>query len=432
MRLTPLRVEWDTMRKFVLGLVVLAFSSTGVLSSQKQVLVEIDDKVVTAHDLNGAVASSPFAVQMNTMDRDKQASLRGLLLKRLVGSRLLELEAEALNLDKTPAFKHDLDTYTNGLLFQKFLSMLKNTVKLTPKALKELRLQFKSEPDAYAAAKSAETSALYRALRLKTNRYLQGRYHVTLHADRIKPGITADTVLITGDGITVRYGDIVKVEDYPVTPRIEWLKNRLYEHAELVMMAKAAREEKMDVSSDVQVYKRERMPALMVSYLEKKWLSKKNVLRDYLKSHPAIAQIPTRWHIGQIVVDNEAQAQKLRREILNGKSLFELAGKFSIDPYGRSRNGDMGWIQEGKGHPLIEKSLKKLPNDKVSDVIRTAKGYHLITILERKPGETRTFAAIRDKIKQIYFSEKMTEFLKQAQKQHKVVWKVIAQNKPAK
>ena len=56
-------------------------------------------------------------------------------------------------------------------------------------------------------------------------------------------------------------------------PSIDWLQNRLFEHAELVMMAKAAREEKMDVSIQVQKYKNERVPALMIDHLEKKWIN---------------------------------------------------------------------------------------------------------------------------------------------------------------
>ena len=106
----------------------------------------------------------------------------------------------------------------------------------------------------------------------------------------------------------------------------------------------------------------------------------------------------------------------MRREIINGKSLFDLAGKVSIDPYGRARNGLMGWIQEGKGHPMIENAISGLADGEVSKVVHTSKGYHLITILERRPGETRSFAAIRDKVKQVYFSNKLTAYLQQLQK----------------
>ena len=145
---------------------------------------------MTAQDLKIAVASSPFAVQMNTMDRDKQASLRGLILKRLVGSRLLHIEAETLGLEKKPAFKRDLTGFTNGLLFHQFLNMLRETVKLPVKTLKEMRLIYKGQPDAYTAAKSAKISERYRSLRVETVKYLQDRYHIVLHQDQLKAGIT--------------------------------------------------------------------------------------------------------------------------------------------------------------------------------------------------------------------------------------------------
>ena len=406
---------------------MLGLSSGGTVAAQNQVLVKIDEEVVTAGDLNMAIASSPFAVQTNTMDRDKQASIRGLLLKKLVGSRLLEVEARALGLDKDPKFKREVEDFERGLLYDRYLDALREKARLSPDEKKKLFADFKGNADAFKAAKSAMVSQKYRILRFAQIEELQAKYHIKLHFEHLKAGLTAPTILISGDGFKVPYGEIINVGDYEAMPDVEWLKNRVYDHAELVMMARAAKEQKIDVSPAVRRYRKDRLPALMMSYLEKKWIPNDKVLRAYYKTHPGLSKIPTRWHIGQIVVADEAQAKSLRRKILLGKSLFVLAGEVSIDPYGRSRNGDMGWIKEGKGNPQIEKALVGLADGKVSPIIKTAKGYHLITILERKKGSTRSFFDMRDRIRQEYINENLAKFLGEAQKRHKVVWKILTE-----
>ncbi len=420
-----LGAELSKMKRVIAGLLMLGLSSGGAVAAQNQVLVQIDEQVVTAGDLNMAVASSPFAVQTNTMGRDEQASIRGLLLKKLVGARLLDVEARALKLDQAAEFKRELENFERGLLYNRYLDALREKARLTPDEKKKLFADFKEDADAFKAAKSAMVSQKFRTLRFAQIEELQAKYHVNLHFEHLKPGLTAPTVLISGNGFKIPYGEIINVGDYEAMPDIEWLKNRVYEHAELVMMARAAKEQKIDVSDAIRRYRKDRLPSLMMSYLQKKWIPNDKVIRDYFKANPAMAVIPTRWHIGQIVVADEGQAKSLRRKIVLGKSLFVLAGEVSIDPYGRSRNGDMGWIMEGKGNPQIEKALAGLGDGQVSPIIKTAKGYHLVTILERKNGSTRGFEDMKDRVRQEYINEKLSAFLTQAQKRHKVVWKIF-------
>jgi peptidyl-prolyl cis-trans isomerase C len=75
----------------------------------------------------------------------------------------------------------------------------------------------------------------------------------------------------------------------------------------------------------------------------------------------------------------------MRSRILAGESLFELAGQYSIDAYGRQRSGDMGWLKEGSATKEIEQAIKNLQNNELSEVIKTDKGWHLVLIVNRKP-----------------------------------------------
>ena len=45
--------------------------------------------------------------------------------------------------------------------------------------------------------------------------------------------------------------------------------------------------------------------------------------------------------------------------------------------------------------------------------------------LDRKPGESRPYRLVRDKVRQLYLSEKMTSYLQGLEQKYQVVWHVI-------
>jgi parvulin-like peptidyl-prolyl isomerase len=129
------------------------------------------------------------------------------------------------------------------------------------------------------------------------------------------------------------------------------------------------------------------------------------------------------------VLKTLAEAKEVESIIKSGeKSLFQLAGKRSIDTYGKERNGDMGWIKQGRGMPEIEVVLKDLKDNELSPIIKTAHGFHLITILKRQAGKKVAFQSIKDKLHQRIVSEKMNAYLKNLQGEHKITWHVVETN----
>ncbi len=394
--------------------------------AKPEVLATVGNLKVTSSDLEQAVNSSPFATQFVTMDEDEQASLRGDLLQRLVASRLLRLEAKSLGLDQSESFKKDLKSFRTGLLYKIYKDKLRDSIHIPEDVLKKMKNEFAGNSDALTAAKSAWISDQYRQLRVKTIQSLKKTYDVKIFEDRLAGDLKPDTVLLTGkDGLKITYADLTDGVGITAKPSEQWLSDRLYQQAELVLLAKAAEDDHIDVSEKIANYQAERLPALLIEKKQKEWTSDEKVLRDYLKAHPKIAVIPERRHIGQIVLKTRKEAEAVRKKILAGKSLFKLAGKYSIDPYGRSRNGDMGWIKEGTGAPVIEKAIAKLKDNEISEVIETPMGFHIITILERRPGGVRSFEAIKDRIRQAIFDEKLVPYINSLGEKYKVVWNVV-------
>ena len=405
-----------------------AESGKFIKNEKNEVLVTIDDSAITVGELEKTLASSPFGVQFNTMNRDTQASLRGMMLKRLVASRLLQAEAMAKGLENDPKLKRELVGFRKGLLYRHYMKELRQNVDLPEADLARLRTQYKDNPEAFTAARSASATERYRAMRVLAIQHLRDAYKVRVFEERIKPGMRADTILLQGANIGIAYGDLFEDKPPLKQPTAKWIRDQLYQQAEIELVADAAKGYKVNVEPQVKAFVKERLASFLSEKKEAEWVTGEAMLRAYYRKNPQIGDIPGRWHVGQIVLKDRKTAERLRKAIVAGASLFKMAGEYSIDPYGKSHNGDMGWVRHGSGYPAIEKAVKNLDLNGVSKVIETPKGFHIVTVLNKSEPKKRRFDQIKDKIRQAYIDQKMTKYLTQLQKKHKVVWKVLGQN----
>ena len=403
-----------------------------------QVLATIGTLQVTSDDLDTAMASSPFATQMISMDEDDQAGLRGDMLRRLVAARLLTLEARRLGLDKTEAYHKDIEDFRLGLLYRYYMEKLRGRLVIPADTLAAMKQQFKGDQEGMTAAKAAYLNGQYQVLKLATLQNMLKKDQTRLYEDRIKPGIKADTVLMEGNSFRIDYGDIVDASEHPPLSNPEWVKERLYNRGEMLLAAKAAEKEGVDVSARLEQYQSEHLPALMMEAKTREWIPDEKTMQDWFNKHPEVVSIPERRHVGQLVVATRQEAEALRARIMKGESLFTLAGQYSIDPLGRKQNGDMGWIVEGRGMPELANVLAKLKDNEISDVIETKAGFHLLTVLEHQPGGQKTYAEVSDRVRQMIINEKLPPYLGELERNYQVSWKVIkardekAQNQPVK
>ncbi|MCG6965595.1 MAG: peptidylprolyl isomerase [Chromatiaceae bacterium] len=389
-------------------------------------LVTVGDFPITANQLESAVASSPFATPFNAMDVDDQAAIRGNVLQRLVSSRLLYLEALRQGLDRGDGFRDEIEKFRLGLLYRAYMDRLRATIDIPEDVGAAIRQQTAGNSDARKAAEAAYRVDRFRAARTANLLELRSRYHVKIHESAIRPDAAPDTLLLDADGIRITLHDLLPAEGMEQGPlSSDWLRDRLVEHAEFLLVARAAEEQGVDLGDRLASFREERLPALLLERLEHSWLADEQVLRDYFASHPELGRLVDRWHIGQLVVASRGEAEAMRQRILRGDSLFELAGRFSIDPYGRSHKGDMGWVQAGQGMREVEQGIVGLADGQVSEVIETPLGFHLVTIIERRPGESRPYELVRDKVRQAYLSERMLAYIAELAGRYPVVWKIM-------
>ncbi len=76
-------------------------------------------------------------------------------------------------------------------------------------------------------------------------------------------------------------------------------------------------------------------------------------------------------------------AERLRSELLQGAPFQAVARQFSSAPTAGS-GGDLGWVVEGALDPSIEAALEPLSAGQITAPIRTATGYHVMLLRERR------------------------------------------------
>ncbi len=122
----------------------------------------------------------------------------------------------------------------------------------------------------------------------------------------------------------------------------------------------------------------------------------------------------------QAKAEAKAKIQGLLEQIKGGADFAELA-KANSDGPSAARGGDLNFFPRGQMVPPFDKAAFALEVGKVSDIVETRFGYHIIKVTGHKDAGTTSFEQARDNIikqltqkKQSEFSKKYIESLKAA------------------
>jgi len=136
--------------------------------------------------------------------------------------------------------------------------------------------------------------------------------------------------------------------------------------------------------------------------------------KKYYDDNTARFTTPREVRVSQILIpspsgakpDEDAAAKKTAQDVLaqvkaHPDQFAQIAQKESKDPGSASKGGDLGWSTGGvitgdKAFDAAALGLKKKGD--VSDVVRSAFGYHVIMLTDEKPPVVKPFASVKDQI----------------------------------
>ncbi len=94
----------------------------------------------------------------------------------------------------------------------------------------------------------------------------------------------------------------------------------------------------------------------------------------------------------------KAQAQEVIDRINAGEDMSDVAWNHSMGPY-RVKGGDMGLVHRGRLYPDLEKEVFQLEPGRLSGIIETIYGYHIVRVEEVKAAKQLDLKDVYDKIK---------------------------------
>jgi peptidyl-prolyl cis-trans isomerase D len=93
-----------------------------------------------------------------------------------------------------------------------------------------------------------------------------------------------------------------------------------------------------------------------------------------------------------------AKAEELLKQARSGADFGELARKNSEDEASAKNDGDLDYFGRGRMVPEFEQVAFSLEPGQVSDLVKTSYGFHIIKLIDKKPGTTRPIAEVRQQI----------------------------------
>lgn len=115
--------------------------------------------------------------------------------------------------------------------------------------------------------------------------------------------------------------------------------------------------------------------------------------------------------------DSDALAKAKMENIIKRlakEDFAKVAGQVSEDPGSKAKNGDLGYFSKGRMVKEFEEVAFVTPVGKLSPVIKTPFGYHILKVMDKKPAQTTSFEAAKTAIaSKLLAEEKNTEISKQ-------------------
>ena len=96
--------------------------------------------------------------------------------------------------------------------------------------------------------------------------------------------------------------------------------------------------------------------------------------------------------------EKKKKAEELRAKIAGGADFAAVAKESSDDTGSGARGGELGWLRKGQTVPAFDQAAFSLEPGKLSDIVESKFGYHLIEVEEKKPAGKLTFDEVKDRI----------------------------------
>lgn len=168
------------------------------------------------------------------------------------------------------------------------------------------------------------------------------------------------------------------------------------------LLAMASEKERLDQDPQVQRMLRDaRERILSFSYMRR--LIDKIEISDgeaqkYYEAHMNEFAAPEMVKARHILLKDEAEANRLKDQLDSGVDFEEMARQKSADQATAPRGGDLGWVTRGRFVPEFEQAVFNMEKGQIVGPIKTAFGYHIILLEDKRPRQQRSFEESKEAV----------------------------------
>lgn len=119
---------------------------------------------------------------------------------------------------------------------------------------------------------------------------------------------------------------------------------------------------------------------------------------DFFTDRPDFCKTEAQVRASQIVLRDAQMAQKVKARLDRGEDFARVAKEVSIGPEA-VRGGDLGMITRQTMPEPLDRILFGLPAGKISTVVKSAYGYHILKVVQSQPARIRNLDACREDIR---------------------------------
>ena len=155
-------------------------------------------------------------------------------------------------------------------------------------------------------------------------------------------------------------------------------------------------------------------------------------LQKYLEAHPVqeselrpeydaqVAALPREYHARHILVDDQAAAVAITKELKGGADFAKIAAKRSKDSSSKS-GGDLGWFTlDTMVKPFADAVKTMEPGQLTEQPVQSQYGWHVIKLEESRATSAPPFDEVKDRIKTFVQRKKLQAHLEELRKAAKI------------
>ncbi len=223
---------------------------------------------------------------------------------------------------------------------------------------------------------------------------------------------------------------------------VEQMNQLLERQIDNMLFAQEARRLKVDEKPDVRYKLEEFTKGILTQALIEETVNKnvtvtEEEIEEYYKNNVSEFQVPEKIKVSHILIafdsnagketkaEKKKQAEQILYKVKAGENFAELAQQYSDDTATKKRGGVLGFFSRGSKSTEIEEVAFNLKKDEVSDLVLTEKGYHIIKMLDRKEGTTKSLEDSRKKIENKLTQQKKNEAIQRLLEDLKAKTKVV-------